>query len=574
MAVQHDNLYHDVIVFLLAAVVVVSIFRWLKASPILGYLFAGTAIGPYALGFIPQHEGAQALGEFGVIFLLFVIGLKMPMQRFKILRRYVFGLGLLQVFVTAAIFTVLLKLFKFDSNQAILIACGLSLSSTAVVMQVLAERGESASRFGRVSFSIVLFQDLAVVLFLMLLSVMASDKGDVLHLLGAAILRAFLALVGIMLIGRTILRPIFRWVASLENQELFVVTTLLLVVATGALTQRAGLSMELGAFLAGLLLSETEYRHQVEADIQPFHGLLLGLFFMAVGMTINLGLLAEYPFLVAGLVLGLILIKTLIVYGLSLVFGLPQGSALRTGLILAGGGEFVFVLFNPAIEMGIIASEPAALVYLVVLISMALTPLLSSLGRVIENSILQEEADSTLNAAVSEIEDLRNHVIIIGFGRVGRLLCQLFTERMIPYVAIDNDMSRVSEGRSQGYPVFFGDGRRSHVLKTLSADKVSGIVVSLDSPSSALRACLMVRRSFPHANVFVRMRNDDYYEKLTNSGVYVAMPENLEPSLKLATAVLRSVGVPTDETTQIVDDFRKTYNSELEEESQQQAAQT
>ncbi len=567
MAVQHYNLYHDIIVFLLSAVVVVSIFRWLKASPILGYLFAGTAIGPFAVGVISLHEGAHTLGEFGVIFLLFVIGLKMPMHRFKILRRYVFGLGLLQVFVTGCVMALTLRFFQFDPKSAVLLACGLSLSSTAVVLQVLTERGESASRFGRVSFSIVLFQDLAVVLFLMLLSVMASDSGDMLHLLGAAVLRAFLALVGIILIGRTILRPIFRWIASLENQELFVVTTLLLVVATGALTQRAGLSMELGAFLAGLLLSETEYRHQVEADIQPFHGLLLGLFFMAVGMTINLGLLAEHPFLIAGLVLAMIVTKTLIIYLLSLAFGLPHGSALRSGLILAGGGEFVFVLFNPAIEMGLIAGEVAALVYLVVLISMALTPTLASLGRVIESKLLLKEADSTLNAAVSEIEDLRNHVIIIGFGRVGRLLGQLFTERMIPYVAIDNDMSKVSEGRSQGYPVFFGDGRRSHVLKTLSADKANGVVVSLDSPSSALRACLMSRRSFPHANVFVRMRNDDHYEKLTNSGVYVAVPENLEPSLKLATAVLRSVGLPTDETAQIVDDFRKVYNSNLAEKN-------
>ncbi|USO01413.1 MAG: cation:proton antiporter [Alphaproteobacteria bacterium] len=563
---QHGTLYHDIIVFLLAAVVVVSIFRWLKASPILGYLIAGTAIGPYSLGFISQHEGAQALGEFGVIFLMFVIGLKMPMQRLKILRRYVFGLGMLQVFVTALLFTGVLHFWAFEINAAIIIACGMSLSSTAVVLQVLAERGESASRFGRVSFSILLFQDLAVVLFLMMLSVMGQDQGDVLHLLGAAILRAILALVGIILIGRTVLRPIFRWIASLENQELFVIATLLLVVATGALTHQAGLSMEMGAFLAGLLLSETEYRHQVEADIQPFHGLLLGLFFMAVGMTINLRLFAESPFLITGLVLALMVTKIFLIYALCIGFRLPHGSALRSGMILAGGGEFVFVLFNPSLEKGIITADIAAVVYLVVLISMALTPLMASLGRTIESRLIQKEADSTLNAAVAEIEDLRNHIIIIGFGRVGRLLCKLFTERMIPYVAIDNHMSKVTEGRAQGYPVFFGDGRRSHVLQTLSANKASGVVVSLDSPSAALRACLMVRRSFPHANVFVRMRNDDYYEKLTNSGVYVAMPENLEPSLKLATAVLRTVGVPVDETTQIVDDFRKAYNTTLDDE--------
>lgn len=561
---MHNSLlYRNALIFLLSAVLVVSLFRWLKASPVLGYLIAGTAIGPYALGLIQKSEEAQTLGDFGVVFLLFVIGLKMPMQRFKILRRYVFGLGLIQVILTTTIFLGIAIAAKMEPRSGFIIASGLALSSTAVVLQVLSERGEAASRFGRVSFAILLFQDLAVVLMLMFLSLVGTNDDNILHLLFMAITKASAALIGIVLIGRIVLRPLYRWIASLENQELFVTTTILMVLATGVVTLKAGLSMELGAFLAGLLLAETEYRHQVEADIQPFHGLLLGLFFMAVGMSIDLHLLMSKPFTILGFSLLLIIGKALIIFLLCLLFKMPLGTALRVGFILAGGGEFVFILFSPAIEKGILDPSTAAIVYLVVLVTMSLTPFLATFGRWIDDKVVQEEADATLEAAISEIEDLRNHVVIVGFGRVGRILAKLFAEKMIPFVAIDNDMSKVSEGRSQGYPVFFGDGRRSHVLNTLAANKASAIVISLDSTSGALRACMMVRRNFPNAQVFVRMRNDDYYEKLTKSGVYVVVPENLEPSLKLAGSVLRAVGVPQDETQKIVNDFRQNYKEEI-----------
>lgn len=561
---HQGHFYQDVLVFLLAAVVVVSLFRWLKASPVLGYLMAGTAIGPYALGFVQNSQEAQSLGDFGVIFLMFVIGLKMPMQRLKVLRRYVFGLGLLQVIVTTAFFAGIAYLIKLDMSTGFILASCLALSSTAVVLQVLTERGESASRFGRVSFAILLFQDLAVVLILMFISMIGSKEDNFIHLFLIAITKASAALIGIILIGRIILRPLFRWIVTLDNQELFVATTILVVLATGVITHKAGLSMEMGAFLAGLLLAETEYRHQVEADIQPFHGLLMGLFFMAVGMTMNVALMFERPLLILGFSTFLIMAKVFVIFFLCLFFKLPVGTALRVGLMLAGGGEFVFVLLGPAVEKKLLSQHISEIAYLIVLVTMSLTPLFAIVGRWIDEKLVQKEADATLDAAVNEIEDLHNHIIIVGFGRVGRIMSKIFAARMVPFVAIDNDMTKVSEGRSLGYPVFFGDGRRSHVLATLAAAKASAIVISLDSTSGALRACMMVRRNFPNAQIFVRMRNDDYYDKLTKSGVYVVVPENLEPSLKLASSVLRAVGVPQDETQKIVNDFRQNYREEPE----------
>lgn len=559
---HHGNTYQDALIFLIAAVAVVSLFRWLKASSVLGYLMAGTIIGPYTLGLIQESQEAQTVGEFGVIFLLFVIGLKMPMQRLKLLQRYVFGLGLLQVIVTTAFFVGISYLIKLDMSTGFILSSCLALSSTAIVLQVLAERGESTSRFGRVSFAILLFQDLAVVLILMFISMVGSKDDNLVHLFLMAITKASAALVGIILIGRIILRPLYRWIANLENQELFVATTILIVLSTGVVTQKAGLSMEMGAFLAGLLLAETEYRHQVEADIQPFHGILMGLFFMAVGMSMNVKLFLDQPFLILGFSALLVIAKIFVIFFLCLMFNMAKGTAFRVGLILAGGGEFVFVLLTPALEKNLLTTQMAEVANLVVLITMSLTPVFAMLGRWVDERLVQKEADATLDAAIHEIEDLRNHVIIVGFGRVGRILSKLFAARMIPFVAIDNDMSKVTEGKAHGYPVFFGDGRRSHVLNTLAASKASAIVISLDSTSGSLRACMMVRRNFPNAQIFVRMRNDDYYDKLTKSGVYVVVPENLEPSLRLASSVLKAVGVPSDETQKIVNDFRQSYQEE------------
>ena len=421
-------------------------------------------------------------------------------------------------------------------------------------------KGEASSRYGRVSFAVLLFQDLAVVVLLVLLYSLDRGEESIPVVIGFAALKASAVLVGIVLIGRILLRPLFRVIASFQNQELFVATSLLVVLATATLTANAGLSMELGAFLAGILLSETEYRHQVEADIQPFHGLLLGLFFMTVGMGVDLQLLVNKFFTVAGLIVVLILMKTVILFALCRVFRIPTASSLRVALLLASGGEFVFVLFTPAMQMGIIPEAYGQIIFVAVAISMGLTPLLAGLGRFIDARMTTKQADSNLQSAQDEISDLRNHVIIAGFGRVGKIVAEVLSQRMIPFVAIDNNMSRVSEGRAAGYPVYFGDARRAMVMRTLGVQKARSAVVSLNNQAIAMRTTMMLRRNFSNLEVYVRMRDNEYEEKLSQVGAHVIMPENLEPSLQLAASVMRVVGTPEDEVTQIINDYRRQYN--------------
>lgn len=552
---------HDVLIFLLAAVVVVSIFRWLRISPIIGYLLAGVCIGPYALGFISEIEGTKILGEFGVVFLLFSIGLKLPLQRLQMLKRYVFGVGALQVLSCGAALGGVAYLLGLPIEASILLGSALALSSTAVGIQILSERGELAARFGRVSFSVLLFQDLMVVVLLVLLTTIGKPETNIVNEFGFAAMKAGTVLAIIIAVGRIILKPVYRAIASLGNPELFVAMTLLVVLTTSVTTAAAGLSMELGAFLAGLLLSETEYRHQVVADIEPFHGLLLGLFFMTVGMSMDLSILVHYGQLVAIFIAGLLLIKILLISLLCSFFKLPWISALRTGLLLASGGEFVFVILGPAMEKGLVGVELGQLVYLAVAISMGLVPLLDLIGKKLEEYYTEREEKTNLQDAVEEIGDLRDHVIVLGYGRVGQLVTKMLTDRMIPFVALDKNMEKVSQGRSSGLPIFYGDARRLHVMRAIGAPKAKVVVVCLNTSGTSMRTALMVKRNFPNVIVNVRMRDDEYMDKLTEAGINVVAPENLEPSLQLAATVLSGMGVSSDEVTQVIDSFRRSLSS-------------
>jgi CPA2 family monovalent cation:H+ antiporter-2 len=557
--VLHGTFLADALTLLLAAVVVVSGFRFFHISAILGYLIAGVVIGPHALNLLANIENASMLGEFGVVFLLFTLGLKMPLQRLQVLRRYVFGLGLAQVGVTSACIFAAIYLAGISAETAVLVGSALALSSTAVSMQVLTERGEFALRHGRVAFAVLLFQDLAVVILIALVSTLGKEHGSFTYELAVAGVKAFVSLLLITLLGRIVFRPLYRGIAQLSSPELFVAVTLLVVLTTGAITASLGLSMELGAFLAGLLLSETEYRHQVEADIQPFYGLLLGLFFISVGMTIDLSYVVETLPLVLTCLVFLISVKASLFYPLARLFDLPKTACIRVAFILSTGGEFVFVLLRPVIRDGLVSAEIGQLVYAVVGISMALTPFMASMGKFLAHRWMEQEAESSLNAAKAEITDLKNHVIICGFGRVGKLIAKLLTQKMVPYVAIDNDMARVSEGRAKGLPVFYGDARRVHMMRTLGADRARAAVISLDKPRLAVEASLMMRRQFPKMDVCVRMRDNQYEMALHQAGVRVVMPENLEPSLQLASQALQAVGTPDDEIYQVIENFRRSY---------------
>ncbi|XP_024388628.1 K(+) efflux antiporter 2, chloroplastic isoform X2 [Physcomitrium patens] len=573
---EEETSLFDVLWLLLASVVFVPLVQKIPGgSPVLGYLAAGVLIGPYALSIIQNVHGTKAIGEFGVVFLLFNIGLELSVERLSSMKKYVFGFGSAQVLATAVAVGYFTFLVSGASGPlAIVIGNGLALSSTAVVLQVLQERGESTSRHGRATFSVLLFQDLAVVVLLILIPLLSpnSSKGGVgfqaiAEALGLAAVKAVVAITAIIAGGRLLLRPIYKRMADNHNAEIFAANTLLVVLGTSFFTARAGLSMALGAFLAGLLLAETEFALQVESDIAPYRGLLLGLFFMTVGMSIDPKLLvAKFPMIMGALTL-LIVGKTLIVTGLGRCFGLSTVAAVRAGLFLAPGGEFAFVAFGEAVNQGIMSLEMSSLLFLVTGLSMAITPWLAAGGQLIASRFDQQDVRSLLPAE-SETDDLQNHMIICGFGRVGQIISQLLAERLIPFVALDVRSERVSMGRALDLPVFFGDAGSREILHKVGAERASAAVIALDTPGANYRTVWALSKYYPHVKTFVRAHDVDHGMSLEKAGATAVVPETLEPSLQLAAAILAQAKLPPSEIASAIDQFRSNHLSELTELSE------
>eukprot|EP00257_Ricinus_communis_P024278 XP_015584444.1 K(+) efflux antiporter 2, chloroplastic [Ricinus communis] len=563
----------DVLWLLLASVIFVPIFQKIPGgSPVLGYLAAGILIGPYGLSIIRHVHGTKAIAEFGVVFLLFNIGLELSVERLSSMKKYVFGLGTAQVLVTAVAVGLGSHFVSgLPGPAAIVVGNGLALSSTAVVLQVLQERGESTSRHGRATFSVLLFQDLAVVVLLILIPLISpnSSKGGVgfqaiAEALGLAAVKAALAITAIIAGGRLLLRPIYKQIAENQNAEIFSANTLLVILGTSLLTARAGLSMALGAFLAGLLLAETEFSLQVESDIAPYRGLLLGLFFMTVGMSIDPKLLiSNFPVIMGtlGLLIGG---KTLLVALVGRLFGISIISAIRVGLLLAPGGEFAFVAFGEAVNQGIMSPQLSSLLFLVVGISMALTPWLAAGGQLIASRFEQHDVRSLLPVE-SETDDLQDHIIICGFGRVGQIIAQLLSERLIPFVALDVRSDRVAVGRALDLPVFFGDAGSREVLHKVGAERACAAAITLDTPGANYRTVWALSKYFPNVKTFVRAHDVDHGLNLEKAGATAVVPETLEPSLQLAAAVLAQAKLPTSEIASTINEFRSRHLSELTE---------
>ncbi|KAK7389994.1 hypothetical protein VNO78_25291 [Psophocarpus tetragonolobus] len=566
----------DMLWLLLASVVFVPIFQKIPGgSPVLGYLAAGILIGPYGLSIIRHVHGTKAIAEFGVVFLLFNIGLELSVERLSSMKKYVFGLGSAQVLVTAIVVGLVAHyVCGYAGPAAIVIGNGLALSSTAVVLQVLQERGESTSRHGRATFSVLLFQDLAVVVLLILIPLVSpnSSKGGVgfqaiAEALGLAAVKAVVAIAAIIAGGRLLLRPIYKQIAENQNAEIFSANTLFVILGTSLLTARAGLSMALGAFLAGLLLAETEFSLQVESDIAPYRGLLLGLFFMTVGMSIDPKLLVlNFPVITGTLGL-LICGKTLLVSLIGRIFGISLISAVRVGLLLAPGGEFAFVAFGEAVNQGIMSSQLSSLLFLVVGISMALTPWLAEGGQLLASRFELHDVRSLLPVE-SETDDLQNHIIICGFGRVGQIIAQLLSEQLIPFVALDVRSDRVAIGRSLDLPVYFGDAGSREVLHKVGAERASAAAVTLDSPGANYRTVWALSKHFPNVKTFVRAHDVDHGLNLEKAGATAVVPETLEPSLQLAAAVLAQAKLPTSEIAATINEFRSRHLAELTELSE------
>lgn len=544
---MHDHgVLLDGLAVLLAAILLVPLFARLKLSPILGYLAAGMAIGPFGLGLISDTQEIRLLAEFGVLFLLFMIGLELPIERLKALRRYVFGLGGAQVLITgAAIAGACLAVFDMAVEGAIVLGFGLALSSTATVLQLLSERGELIQRHGRVSLAILLFQDLAVAPLLALIPLLALPDGNLLAMLGLAAVKAAAALVVIVLIGRYVLRPFYRAVVAHGGPELFTATALFIVLGTSLITAEAGMSMALGAFLAGMLLADTEFRHQVEIDIQPFRGLFLGLFFMTVGMGVDARILIEEMALIGALLVALLTLKTVVILALGAVFGLGRAVTFRAAFALAQGGEFAFVLLGLATLEGVVDARAAQIAFLVVGLSIVATPLMMLLGRRLAARVggAARPHEAELGA---EAEDLRDHVVIAGFGRVGQQLAAILSEKGLAYVALERDSALVANARRAGLPVYFGDASHPDILEAARVDHARACVITLQRGGGEERLIAVMRARHPDLPIFTRAHDWEHSRALDAAGASGVVEETGEVSLRLAARVLRSYGTGTE----------------------------
>lgn len=486
------------------------------------------------------------------------MGLELSLSRLKSLGMDVFGLGSLQWFITGIILALISLINNAPIEIAVVMGFGLALSSSAFVLQLLSERGEVGTRFGRASFGILLFQDLAVVPLLVVVPLLAAGGGDfssLLKALGTAAGKAAVALGIIFLGGRAFLEPVFRMGASAKSPEAFVATILVTVLAMSTLTESLGLSDTLGAFLAGVLLAETKYRHQIEADIAPFRGLLLGLFFITVGFGIDISLMTGNFLIVAFLLVNLLFIKASVITALGRAFGINFASSQRTGLILAQGGEFAFVTLGLAQKSNIVAPQHAQLLFLVVALSMAMTPFLASTGSRIASSI--ERKRGLIGARKEDVKDAKDYVVVAGFGRVGQSVCELLDARLVRYMAFDMKPGKVIEARNKGLPVFFGDACRPEVLKAAGIKNPKAVVVTLDDKHGASKAVNALRREYPKIQIFVRAKDAKHQKMLQLGGATAIVPELLESSLLLGGAVLLSYGTPIEEVNSLIEEARK-----------------
>ena len=537
-------------IFLATAIIAVPLFRRLGFGSVLGYLAAGVIIGPWGLGLIDNGENILRFAELGVVFLLFIIGLELRPSRLWVLRKQVFGLGLGQVLVTGAALTGAGLLLGFDRNVAILTGFGLTLSSTAFVLQMLAEKSQLTTVHGRWAFAVLLFQDLAVIPLLALVPLLATGPVTGGGTASGQVLIGVVMIAAVFAGGRFLLRPTFRVIARWGTEETFTAAALLVVIGAALLMESAHLSMGLGAFLAGMLLADSEYRHQLEADIAPFKGLLLGLFFIAVGMGANLELLLEQWDTVLAFTAGLLLCKAVIVFLLARLFGLQADAARTLSLILPQGGEFAFVLFTAARSFQVIGTAEAEFAILVITLSMAATPLLFLLNERVLDPWLGAERSRPF-----DIPEEQTSIVIAGFGRVGQIVGRILTMRGIKFTAIDSSAEQVDTVRRFGNKVYYGDAHRLEILRAAKVDTCTLFVVAIEDPEASLKTVQTVRRHFPRVRIFARAHNRHHALRLMDMNVAYQIRDTLLSSLELSRVILNEFGDTESEAADTVSMF-------------------
>lgn len=540
----------QIAVLLAAAVVAVPIFRHFDLSAVLGYLVAGVLIGPWGLRLFTDVEGILHFAELGVVLLLFVIGLELQPSRLWIMRKAIFGVGTAQVLLTTMALAPLIHWLGQPWTTALVIGFALSLSSTALVLQLLAERNELTTRHGRSAFAILLFQDLAIMPALVLLPLLAGTTESQLDW-QTLLLRALVVALVIGL-GRHLLRPALRIVANTRVHEAFTAAALLVVVATAALFDSLGLSMALGAFIAGVLLADSEYRHALEADIEPFKGLLLGLFFIAVGMSANIGLLLEQPLRILGLTVAYMSLKAAVIWLVARLFRHDATTALRLAAVLAGGGEFAFVLLALVAGDGLVGRGAVDVAIIVVTLSMALSPLLIAGAE----SLVRRLHPPAEPSKFDQVESEEPRVLIAGFGRFGQIVARVLRARRIRFTALEISQTQVDFVRRFGNKLYYGDASRLELLRAAGAGQAEVLVLAIDDVEASLRTAEMVRRHFPALRILARARNRQHAFRLIQAGVDEIWRETYGSSLEVAEATLVALGTPRAQAHTEVGRFR------------------
>ena len=566
--------YKDLVLFLATAGVVVPLFRRVKISPILGFLLAGVALGPHVLGrlsaespwlgYLTVSRPAEfsELGELGVVFLLFMVGLELSWERLRLMRRLVFGLGAAQVLVTLGALAIAAAAFGATWPAALTIGAALALSSTALVIPALAEHRRLHAQAGRTAFAVLLFQDLAVAPILVTLTLLGGKSAkDPVHLL-----LAFAPSVGgvaaLVIGGRLLLRPLFKSVARAKSDELFVAACLLVIIGAGLVSELFGLSMALGAFVAGLLLAETEFRYQVEVLIEPFKGLLLGVFFVSLGIGLDLPLLIQNPLLTIGLTLGLVALKGVIVFALARLFAVKTPAALEAAFCLAAAGEFAFVILGQAVNADVVGAPMGEAVLLAAGLAMFASPGLTGLGRRLASKLVAHSPSPALGPVDVPLPGVPA-VLIVGYGRVGRLVGEMLGRHEIPWQAVERTARLVEDGVRDNKTVLYGDASRPELLRRCGLAEARALIVTMDAPETAEAVTAAARALRPDLVIVVRARDARHARRLYELGATDAVPETVEASLQLSEAALVDIGIPMGLVIASIHERRDAFRKEL-----------
>lgn len=554
--------FDTVTLILLLAVFVVVVFRRLKIPPIIGYLVAGLLIGPHGFSWVQDRDDIHELADFGVVFLMFTIGLEFSLQKLARMKHLVFGLGSAQVVLTTFITSLIGYLLGMTWPQAVTVGCIVAMSSTAIVSKQLSDQHELSTPYGNHAISILLFQDISVIAFFVLIASFAGREQAFALPLGWALLKTLLAFLLILAAGQWIMRPLFREIARQHSLELFTLSALLVTLGASWLTYRLGLSLALGAFLAGIMLGETEFRHQIEAAIRPFRDILLGIFFVGVGMLFNIRGLPELWYWILLLLFALVVLKALLIAFLNMLTKVGYKNAIRTGLVLAQGGEFSFALLTFALSNNVLPTQYGQVVLGALLFSMALSPLIIRYNTAIANFLLPTKKNNVPSMTKEDIKTqnihLTHHVILCGYGHVAQNIARMLENEDILYVAIDLDLKRVDAAKLAGYPVIYGDATLYDILTACDIKSAGAVVITFDDFSAASKILQQVRLHKIEIPIFVRSRNDTNLEALQALGATEVIPASLEASLMLASHLLAALQIPIPRIMEQLDQIRKS----------------